>query len=237
MPDDVLTWAEGQRPVAALGVDARAAFIARTYTHLFGAIVLFVVFEVLLFQTPLPEAMLHFLSGGGLRWLLFLGGFMVVGMLASRTALAARSPGAQYAALVGFVLAEALIFIPLLYVANAYAPGVIQSAALITLIGFAGLTGIVFTTRKDFSFLRGIVIYGGLIALLVIIVAVVIGMNLGIWFSVAMIALAGASILWDTSNVLHHYPVDKHVAAALSLFASIALMFWYVLRLLLAMRN
>ena len=95
----------------------------------------------------------------------------------------------------------------------------------------------VFVTRKDFSFLRGIVMYGMILALVVIVAAVVFGLNLGTWFSVAMVGLAGAAILYDTSNVLHHYPEDKHVAASLQLFASIALMFWYVLQLFLGGRD
>ena len=57
--------------------------------------------------------------------------------------------------------------------------------------------------------------------------------HLGIWFSVDMIAIAGASILYDTSQILHHYSSDQYVGAALELFASIALLFWYILRLLL----
>jgi FtsH-binding integral membrane protein len=51
-----------------------------------------------------------------------------------------------------------------------------------------------------------------------------------------MVALAGASILYDTSNTLHHYEEDRYVAAALELFASVALMLWYVLRLFLSRR-
>jgi FtsH-binding integral membrane protein len=47
-----------------------------------------------------------------------------------------------------------------------------------------------------------------------------------------MVALAGASILYNTSNVLLHYPEDRYVGAALQLFGSVALMFWYVLRLM-----
>jgi FtsH-binding integral membrane protein len=49
-----------------------------------------------------------------------------------------------------------------------------------------------------------------------------------------MIGLAGAAVLYDTSNILHHYPKDKYVAASLALFASIAMMFWYVLRLFMS---
>jgi len=235
MPNDVMTWPDDRRPVEALGVDARATFIARTYTHLFVAILAFVGVIAALFQTPLPEKMITFLAGGGYRWLLFLGGFMVVGMLASRTAFKAKSKATQYLALAGYVVAEAVIFLPLLYMAHHFANGgVIQSAALVTLLGFAGLTAVVMVTRKDFSFLRGIVMYGGILAVLIIVGGVVFGLNLGTWFSIAMVGLAGAAILWDTSNVLHHYPEDKYVAASLSLFASIALMFWYVLQLFLA---
>ncbi len=49
-----------------------------------------------------------------------------------------------------------------------------------------------------------------------------------------MIGLAGAAILYDTSKVLRDYPEDRYVAASLQLFASVALMFWYVLRLFMS---
>jgi FtsH-binding integral membrane protein len=89
-------------------------------------------------------------------------------------------------------------------------------------------------TRKDFSFLRGLLMWGGMLALVAIAGGVLFGFELGTWFSVAMIGFAGAAVLYDTSNVLHHYPEDRYVGAALELFASIALMFWYVLRLFMS---
>jgi FtsH-binding integral membrane protein len=55
-----------------------------------------------------------------------------------------------------------------------------------------------------------------------------------VWFSAAMIVLACGYILYDTSNVLHHYRTDQYVAAAVALFASVALLFWYVLRIMMA---
>ena len=70
-----------------------------------------------------------------------------------------------------------------------------------------------------------------------IVAAVVLGFNLGLLFSALMIVFAAGAILYDTSNILHHYRTDQHVAAALSLFASIALLFWYVLRLLMRLRD
>ncbi|MEM1043362.1 MAG: Bax inhibitor-1 family protein [Bacteroidota bacterium] len=219
-------------PVASLGSEARAAFVTRTYLHLFGAILLFTGIEVALFKSglafPIAEAMLS------VNWLLVLGGFVIVSWFASRTAHSALSPAAQYAALGGFVFAQAIIFVPLLYIANTVAPGVIGSAAWVTLLGFTGLTAVAVLTGKDFSVLGGLLKWGFIVAIVAIVAGVLFGFELGTWFSVAMIGLAGAAILYDTSKILRDYPEDRHVAASLELFASVALMFWYVLRLMMS---
>jgi FtsH-binding integral membrane protein len=216
-------------PVASLSVETRSAFIWRTYGHVAAAVLLFAGIETYLFDSglaiPLAQAML------GFNWLLILGAFMLVGWLATHVAQTVQSKPLQYLALVGFVAAEAIIFVPLLAIAISRAPGIVESAAGVTLLGTAGLTAVALITRKDFSFLRGLLVWGGILALVAIVSAVLFGFQLGTWFSVAMIGFAGAAVLYDTSNVLHHYSEDRHVAAALALFASIALMFWYVLRL------
>ena len=221
-------------PVAELDDHSRGQFIARTYSNLVTAILAFTLIEVFLFKLgfaePMAKAML------GTSWLLVLGGFMVISWLARSVAHRATSQAAQYAALFGFVVGQAIIFVPLLYIADYYAPGVIASAAMITIVSFIALSAVVFVTRKDFSFLRVILFWAGILALVAIVGGVAFGFNLGLWFSVAMVGVAGASILYDTSNVLHHYPEDRYVAAALELFASVALMFWYVLRIFLSRR-
>ena len=222
-------------PAGVLDTAERATFIMRTYIHLFGAILLFAAIEVMLFRTglaaPMAEAML------GVNWLLVLGGFMVVSWFASRAAHRAESKASQYAALIGFVIAEAIIFVPLLFIAANFAgPGVIKSAAWVTLLGFSGLTAVVFFTRKDFSFLGGMLRWAFVMALVMIVAGVLFNFELGTFFSVGMIALAGGAILYDTSNILLHYPEDRYVGAALELFASVALMFWYVLRLFMGRR-
>jgi len=221
-------------PVIQLDEQTRGAFISRTYTHLFCAISAFTLIEIFLFKSGLAATISSALTS--VSWLVVLGGFVVVSWLASRTAHMATSKAAQYAALAGFVLAEAIIFVPLLFLANSAAPGAITSAAAVTFVGFVGLSLVAFYTRKDFSFLRGILMWGGIVALILIAAGAIFGFQLGTYFSVAMVALAGASILYDTSNILHHYPEDRYVAAALELFASVALMFWYVLRLFLSRR-
>ena len=224
---------KGYDPIQpAFAADARARFVARTYTHLLGAIAGFTVLEVLFFQSGVSASIAEALLGT--NWLFVLGGFLVVSWIASRIAHTVESVPAQYAALGAFVLAEAIIFVPLIYIAEVTAPGVVRSAAAVTLFGFAGLTAVALTTRKDFSFLRGVLLWGGVVALVLIVAGGLFGFELGTYFSVAMVAFAGAAILYDTSKVIHHFPEDRYVAAALELFASVALMFWYVIRLFLS---
>ena len=219
-------------------VDARSRFIVRTYNHLFGALALFTLIEIGLFKSGLADSIAMSLLSTGRGWLLVMGGFMLVGWLASRTAYSSSSLPAQYAALAGYVAAEAIIFVPLLYVAEMYAPSTIRSAAAVSLAGFGALTAVVFVTRKDFSFLGAFLRWAGIAALLMIGAGLLFGFQLGTFFSVGMIGLAGAAILYDTSNVLRSFPEDRYVAASLQLFASVALLFWYVLRLFLgASRN
>jgi hypothetical protein len=226
-------------PVGALGVEERVRFIRRTYGYLMAAIAGVVAIEAVAFSLGIADKVAVTLFRSGARWLLVLGAFMIVGTLASRTAARAASLTTQRAALAGYVVAEALILMPLLWYANArteFAGGgsIIASAAGITLVGFLALTGIAVTSKKDFTFLGGLLKWIGIVALLAIVGSLLFGAVLGTWFSVAMIAFAGGSILFTTSRVLRHYPEDRYVSAALELFASVALMFWYVLRLLMS---
>lgn len=222
-------------PVQSLGAEARHRFIARTYGHLLGAILAFTGVEIFLFTSGFAEPIAQAMLGGS--WLLVLGGFVLVGWLSSRAAHTAKSTTTQYLALGAMVVAQAIIFVPLLYIANRFAPGAISSAAIVTIVGFIGLTAIAVYTGKDFSFMRGILMWIGVGALLLIVGSLLFGFQLGTWFSVAMVVFAGGAILYDTSNVLRHYPEDRYVAAALELFGSVALMFWYVLQLFISSRD
>ena len=102
---------------------------------------------------------------------------------------------------------------------------------------FAGLTFVAFTSKKDFSFLGGVLKIGSFVAIGLIVASLLMGFNLGIWFSGAMVLFAGVSILYQTSNIIHNYRPDQHVAASLGLFASVALLFWYVLQILLSLNS
>jgi len=217
------------------GIDSRSIFISRTYTHLVAGILGFILVEMGLFESGLAIQVARFMFS--FNWFLIMGAFMLTGWLASRTAQTSTSIGMQYFAYAAYVLAEALIFVPLLYLADSKAPGTIDSAVLVTSLGAGGLMFVAHRTRKDFSFLRAILMWGGVLAIVAMIGGAVFGFQLGTWFSVAMIGFAGAAVLYDTSNIIHYYPEDRYVSAAMQLFASIALMFWYVLRLLMGNRN
>jgi FtsH-binding integral membrane protein len=222
---------------AEAGASERTGFIRRTYAHLLGAIVAFVALEAVLVQLPISAAIVPRMVGG-YGWLVVLAAFMGVSWIADRWARSDTSAGMQYLGLGLFVVAEAILFLPLLYIAANFAgASVLPSAALLTLGTFAALTGVVFTWKQDFSFLRAFLAWGGIIAMILIVASIVFGFNLGVLFSVVMIGFASAAVLYNTSNVLHHYRTDQHVAAALTLFAAVALLFWYVLRLVMSLQR
>lgn len=232
-------------PLAAeAGVSARSAFIRRTYGHLAGAVLAFIGLEALMLyavdNNELAQQMLAtMLSGGRLGWLVVLVAFMGVSWLASYWASSGASPALQYAGLSLYVLAEAVIFVPILYIAHHFFPGSIPTAGILTFAVFAGLTLFALFTRGDFSFLAPVLSVGSLLALGFIILAIffpAIPLASKI-FCFFMVALMSGYILYHTSNVIHHYRVDQHVAAALALFASVATLFWYILQLVMAGRR
>jgi FtsH-binding integral membrane protein len=222
---------------AQAAANERADFIAKTYAHLAGAIAAFAALEFALLNTPGIENLIGMMLGARYSWLIVLGVFMAVSWIADSWARSAISPTRQYMGLGLYVVAQAVIFVPLLFIAGLQDPAIIPTAAVATLVLFGVMTGIVFLTRKDFSFLRSILMFGGFAALGLIVVAMVAGFALGPIFVWAMIALACGYILYDTSNVLHHYRIGQHVAAALALFASVALLFWYLVQLFMSSRD
>lgn len=225
------TQALSGRPLVP-GADERGAFITRVYVHLLGAILAFVAFEVALFESGAAERIARAMSG--VPWGLVLAAFLLIAWFATRMAWRLSSPLGQYAGMGIYIVAKGLIFVPLLYRANQFAPGTISQAAQVTILGAFGLTLVAWTSRNDFSFLRPFLYWGGTVALVLIVTAIVFGWHLGTWFSVGMIALSGASILYDTAGIARRYgrqSSQRTVGAALALFASIGMMFWYVLRL------
>ncbi len=236
-----------QNPYASFGdiaaradVDERTDFIRKTYLHLAGAILAFIGIEAAVINSPLADTIVNAVwrngNGNGGMIVLLLA-FIGVSFLANYWAQSATSVPLQYAGLGLYVLAEAFIFVPLLWFADRFMPGIIPQAAMVTAIMFGGLTAIVFVTGHDFSYLRGILWMIGLGAILLCVWALFFHQYLGIPFSIAMIVFACGYILYDTSNVIQRYRIGQHVAASLALFASVAMLFYYVLRLLIQLNR
>ena len=231
--------------VAESAVGDRASFIMKTYLHLTGAIFAFVFLIAAFYMSGLAHMVANVVfTTGRLGWLVFLAAFSGVSWVADSWARSDKGKPMQYAGLGLYVLAEALIFSPLIVLAVAVSyeqtgdpGGILIQAFITTLALFGGLTGVVFITRKDFSFLKPFIMFAGLSAMVLIGLSLVIGFSLGYLFMWAMVVFAGATILYKTSGVMLHYRTDQYVAAALALFASFALLLWYVIQILMRSRN
>lgn len=213
----------------------RVAFYKKTYAHVGGGILVFLFFEYLLFQS---QSIVQFALSmtQGYRWLLMLGGFMLVTNYAESTVLKTSNKNVQYMAYALYVFAQAFIFIPLIFIAVSYTESfkILEQAGIVTLSLFIGISAIVFITKKDFSFIRAGLTVGFFIAMGLILAGVLFGFDLGLWFSVGMCVLAGGSILYQTSNLVHKFGTEDYIPAALGLFASLMLLFWYVIQLFMS---
>ena len=224
--------------VAAFAEDSeRLGFIRKTYSHLTGAIMALIGIEAVLFTVVPAQTMQGLVQTmmSGYGWLIVLAAFMGVSWIARSWATNAQSRGMQYAGLGLYVIAQAVILLPMLYICISVMkePQLPVMAAAITAICFIGLTVFVFTTRVDLAGWGKYLALGGLVAMGVIVAGICFGFSLGLWFSGLMVALSCGYILYDTSNILHHYHTSQYVAASLALFASVVLLYWYVLQIMM----
>ncbi len=211
----------------------QATFYRKTYLHVAFALLAFILTESLLLKI-VPEDLIISMTQSRFLWIFLIGLFWLASTFTNKMAFA-ENRDQQYLGLGLYVLIQSIIFLPLIYIAMIYAGfGVIFQAALVTLFMFSGLTAVVFLTKTDFSFLRTTITVGGFVALGAIVAGAIFGFNLGLWFSVGMVVLASAGILYQTNQIKDQYATGQYVGAALQLFASIMLLFWYVLRIFIS---
>ena len=243
-----MAFAQSSRPiegaVATLGVSDRVTFLRKTYAHLGVALVAFALVAGGMMRF-MPETSFKFSRWaltGRWNWFLVIALFMVVGYVAERLARSETSRGLQYVGLGVAVVAEGVILQPLLwklfiiFTPNA-ATSILTQSIIITVAIFVGLTATVFLTKKDFSFMRGVLVVATFGALGVILASLAFGFTLGAVFCGIMILLMAGYILYQTSLVMRDFPPTAHVAAALMLFSTIATLFWYVLQLVMSLRS
>ena len=224
-------------PVVDHPREVRGRFMARVYGLVMAGIAAFIGMQYLMFAYGFAQFMAELIVQT--NWLLLLGGFMVVSWMANNLGIKARTRAGQWGGYLLLIGANAVLFTGVLFMAHALGQadpayeGIISQAAWLSILAFAGLSFIALTTGKDFSFLRGFLMWGGVLALVLIVGGVVFGTGLGMWFSVAMVGFAGAAILYSTQQVYRTYPPEAEIPAAMNLFSSIALLFWYVLQILM----
>jgi uncharacterized protein len=255
-----MAYAQARRPiegaVATLGVSDRVQFLRKTYGLLGLSLIAFAVITAgMMRYTPEFSLKLSSWALTGWNWLAVIGVFIGLGYVSQSMARSQTSQGVQLLGLLVGIVAQALIFQPLLWlcmfrfghVVTGYGDSVtfeagmagnlIVEAAVITVAVFAGLTATVFVTKKDFSFMRGTLVTLTFGALGLIVASILFGFSLGILFVGAMIVLMAGYILYQTSLVIGYFPPTAHVSAALMLFGTVATLFWYVLRLLMILNR
>jgi FtsH-binding integral membrane protein len=241
--------------VATLGVSDRVAFLRKTYGLLGVALVGFAVITagMMRFATETSLRFSAWAFNGRWNWLLVIGLFMAVGFIARRLAVSETSRGLQLLGLGIFVAAQSMLLQPLLWVLifkfgdpamlssgvllSGQAGSILMQAVVITLAIFIGLTLTVFITKKDFSFLGGILTIASFAVLGVILASILFGFSLGALFCGVVILIMAGYILYQTSLVMSAFPPTAYVAGALMLFSTIATLFWYVLQLLMSLNS
>jgi FtsH-binding integral membrane protein len=230
--------------VATVGVSDRVAFLRRTYAHLGVALLAFAAIAGGMMRY-MPETSFKFSRWaltGRWNWFIVIALFMVVGYVAERLARSETSRGVQYLGLTIAVIAQGLILQPLLWVlmlkfGGPTAGTILTQAIFITMAIFIGLTATVFLTKKDFSFMRGALAIGSFAILGLILASIIFGFYLGAVFCGAVVLLMAGYILYQTSVIMKEFPPTAHVSAALLLFSTIATLFWYMIQLLMSLRD
>lgn len=228
--------------VADAPSELRASFYRKTYglvaLSFFAWAVTLGGFFALGLAVPLTKLML---GSGQFAWLIVLGLFWVATSVGQSMAYSRGSALKQYLGLGIYIVAEALIFVPLIAIVAMKTNGdimqILAPAGTVTGLLILALTATVFMTRTDFSFLGAVVGIGSVVALGAIVVFCIFNVNVGSWFAFAMVALMGAAILWQTWRVKEQCAPDQHVGAALSLFAGFVTLLWYVVQIFLSRRD
>lgn len=235
-----------------LDVSAALPFLRRVYALFTGGVLLAVAGALVALYAgePVlldggagaPVAVSPIVAFGLQHWFIMTGVFFVAFLGAQ---FARRIRGLNVVALFAYTFVTGLYVAPSIFLAQAMAshggtldPSPVRDAFLLTAAAFVGLSGYVFVSRKDFSYLGAALNMG---------MWVVLGaMFLGFFFHSAVFQLAIASvgvllfcgyILFDTSRMMRGRVGDDAVGAALGLFLDVVNLFLFLLRILSSRRS
>lgn len=224
--------------VAAAAPASRADFYRKTYLLVAASCAVFGLLLAGVLSTPAIVDPLTsiFVRSGGMGWLLILGGFWLISSLANRLAFGGVSTGTQLAGLGIYIVAETLLFAPMINVLMIQFGGgalseIVAPAATSTLLLAGGITATVFMTKTDFSFLRAFVSIGFFVALGAIVLVTLFGTGCSVWLTLALTVFIAIVILYETWMVKTQFRPDQYVGAALVIFSGVATLFWYLIML------
>lgn len=209
---------------AEASAQERMTFVRKVYALFFLA-TLFAIGGVALafLYTPLLIFALNH------RLLMFFG--LIGGVIAAQAVR--HVPVVNLLALFGFTTLTGVAISPLLFVVAMEEPAVILQAGVLTVGIFGGLTAYVFISKRDFSFLQGMVVTGLIVVVLAAILNLFLASNaFSFAIAVASLVLFSGFVLYDTSKILRRYPTNEYVAGALDLYLDLFNIFLALLRLL-----
>ena len=220
----------GVETAARASVEERMGFVRKVYA-LFFAATLFAIGGVAV-GFMFPPVMMFI---GAHPWLTF---FALIGGVMGANAVR-LVPGVNLLALFAFTTFTGLVISPVIAIYTRLNPASIWQAGLLTVGIFGGLTAYVFVSKRDFSFMRGMLMTGAIVFVLAVVLNVFIVGSSALSFGISCMALLLFSgfVLYDTSNIIRRYPVNEYVAGALSLYLDAFNIFLALLRILNASRD
>ena len=220
----------GVETAAAASVEERMGFVRKVYA-LFFAATLFAIGGVYA-GLSYPPVMNWILQHPWLTFFGLIGG--VMGAQALRLV-----PGVNLAALFAFTMLTGVIISPIIAIYTQMNPASIWQAGLLTVGIFGGLTAYVFISKRDFSFMRGMLTVGLIVVFLSAVLNLFIVGSSAFSFGISCVALLLFSgfVLYDTSNIIRRYPKNEYFSGALDLYLDAFNIFLALLRILNAGRR
>lgn len=217
------------RVASQASVGERVEFIRKVYLTFFGGILVYALGGYLgVTNVELRTFVFKIIQ---LHWLLYLG--LIIAIVFAVQALS-TVPRVNYIAFAAFAFFFGLLCTPLLiYAIRATgSTDVISQAAILTVSVFGVLTLYAFTTKKDFTVYRSILVFGLIIVVVLSVVGIFMGFAGSAWMSIIWILLMAGYVIYDTQMIIKKYPTNMHVSAAISLFVDFIIMFQRILMLL-----
>lgn len=194
----------------------------------------------MLFSAVMAGVSMSIGLGRGAGLLCMLGAIALIWLVLPRTANSSAGIGVVFAftGLMGLALGPTLAY----YLSMSNGGQVVMQALGGTAVVFFALSGYVLTTKKDFSFMRGMLVAGLVVVLVAIVGSLVAGMfgvdvsTFSLAISAAIVLLMSGFILYDTSRIVNGGETN-YLMATVGLYLNIYNLFVSLLHLIGAFSN